>query len=145
MALDKTPEWRALSKNHLEGRTAGFFSYGDGGGDEIGPDGRPRLLQHPSYFDPAAEMKDDRRAYEPLVWQCRYGGIEVPDAREYRAVGYEPPGHHLADLKLKWREIQMSRGRAPEHSSPRVQDDEGLNRDATFHPTQSTMRSRDDR
>lgn len=191
MALEKTPEWRELSKNHLEGRTAGFFSYGDGGGDEIEADGRPRLLRHKSYFDPAAEMKDDRRAYEPLVWQCRYGGIEVPDPLwthayvgkgqpysesqaedmakdeqflaafdrwttavvehvrakgkvtpgEHRAVGYEPPGHHLADLKLKWREIQMSRGHAPDGSSPRAQDEQGLNRDATFHPKHSTNKT----
>jgi len=187
MALDKTPEWKKLTRNHLEGRTAAFFSYGDGGGDEIGADGRPRLLRHPAYFDPAEEMKDDRDAYKPLVWQCRYGGIEVPDALwshayvgegkpysemqtedavrdtsflaafdgwatqfvahveakglvkpgEYRAVGYKAPGHRFADLKLKWRELQMSRGRAPEGSSPREQEEQGLNRDATFHPKRS--------
>lgn len=187
MALDKTAEWRAISKNHLEGRTAAFFSYGDGGGDELDADGRPRLLRHPAYFDPTAEMKDDRRAYEPLVWQCRYGGIEVPDALwtheyfgegkpyseaqaedlagdaaflaafdgwtsaitehvrnkgkveagEYRAAGYRAPSHHLADLKLKWRQVRMSLGHAPEGSSPQIQDDQGLNRDATFRPKRS--------
>ena len=78
-ALDKTDEWKQISRNHLEGRTAAFFSYGDGGGDEIGEDGRPKLLLHKEYFDPDKEMTDDRRCYAPLVWQCRYGGIEVPD------------------------------------------------------------------
>src|SRR4029079_9592166 len=37
--------------------------------------------RHPQYFDPAAEPFDDgREAYAPLVWQCRYSGIEVRDA-----------------------------------------------------------------
>ena len=81
MALEKSPEWQALTKNHLEGRTAGFFSYGDGGGDELDPDGRPRILRHPAWFDPEHEpFEDMRQTYAPLVWQCRYGGVEVPDA-----------------------------------------------------------------
>src|SRR4051794_22784505 len=80
-ALEHSPEWEQLSRNHLGGRTAGFYVYGDGGGDELGPDGRPRLLRRPGYFDPDREpFADDRDAYAPLVWQCRYSGIEVPDA-----------------------------------------------------------------
>lgn len=80
MALEHTPEFEALSVNHLEGRTAAFFCYGDGGGDEMDEAGRPQLLRHPDYFDPAHEpFTDMRQAYAPLVWQCRYGGIEVPD------------------------------------------------------------------
>ncbi|MBI2921428.1 MAG: NAD(P)H-dependent oxidoreductase [Planctomycetes bacterium] len=79
-ALEHRSEWRELSVNHLEGRTAGFFCYGDGGGDEIGPDGRPRALIHKAWFDPAREpFRDMRDTYAPLVWQCRYGGVEVPD------------------------------------------------------------------
>jgi multimeric flavodoxin WrbA len=82
MALEHTPEWEALSLNHLEGRTAGFFCYGDGGGDELDPQGRPKLLKHAHehYFDPKKEpFENERDTYAPLVWQCRYGGIEVPD------------------------------------------------------------------
>lgn len=79
-ALEHSPRWRELSVNHLEGRTAGFFCYGDGGGDEIGADGRPVLLRHKSWFDPAREpFRDMRDSCAPLVWQCRYAGIEVPD------------------------------------------------------------------
>ena len=81
MRLERSPEWAAMSVNHLEGRTAGFFCYGDGGGDELDAEGRPKVLRHKAYFDPAAEPFDDMRdAYAPLVWQCRYGGVEVPDA-----------------------------------------------------------------
>lgn len=42
--------------------------------------GRPQLLKHKQYFDPDQEpYENERDAYAPLVWQCRYGGIEVPD------------------------------------------------------------------
>ncbi len=90
--LEHAPEWQELSRNHLEGRTAAFFCYGDGGGDELDATGRPRLLRHPGYFDPNQEpFEDDRDAYAPLVWQCRYSGIEVPD--------------HL------WRYVEFGRGK----------------------------------
>ena len=78
--LEQSPEWNALTLNHLEGRTAGFFSHGDEGGDEIDVSGRPKILRHPVYFDPDSEpFENQRDAYAPLVWQCRYSGIEVPD------------------------------------------------------------------
>ena len=80
MKLDHSAEWEELNLNHLEGRTAGFFCYGDGGGDELDATGRPKLLRHPDYFDPDEEPANDRDLYAPLVWQCRYGGIEVPSS-----------------------------------------------------------------
>lgn len=79
MQLEHSPEWDELSRNHLEGRTAGFFCYGDGGADELDAAGRPKGLRDKHYFDPDAEPSDSRDAYAPLVWQCRYSGIEVPD------------------------------------------------------------------
>ena len=80
MRLEHTEQWKEMSRNHLEGRTAAFFCYGDQGGDELDASGRPQLLQHKQYFDPAAEpFNNERDAYAPLVWQCRYGGVEVPD------------------------------------------------------------------
>jgi hypothetical protein len=185
MELEHAPEWEGLSRNHLEGRTAAFFCYGDGGGDELDEDGRPKGLRHPEWFDPVQEpFEDMRQTYAPLVWQCRYSGIEVPDRlwryvqfgdgkkysdnqaedllREkdvlrrfdqwtdafaaivekkgkvepgtYRAYGYKAPGHRVADLKLKWREVRMGLGRAPAGSSPAIQEELGLNRDATLSP-----------
>lgn len=82
MALEKLPVWKELSVNHLEGRTAGFFCHGDEGGDEMDENNVPKIIEphHKHYFDGAAEpFKDMRQAYAPLVWQCRYGGIEVPE------------------------------------------------------------------
>lgn len=188
MRLETSPEWPALRMNHLEGRTAAFFCYGDSGGDELDAAGRPKILRHPEYFDPSQEpFENDRQAYAPLVWQCRYGGIEVPDdlwsyeafgvgepysrnqaedllrrprvlervdawtdrlvevvkrkgrvpPGQYRAYGYEPPSHRLADMKLKWRSLRMSGGVPSAGSSPARQQDAGLNRDATFSPDRS--------
>jgi hypothetical protein len=181
--LEHSAEWETLSQNHLEGRSAAFFCYGDGGGDELTESGRPKLLRHRSYFDPDQEPFDAmRNTYAPLVWQCRYSGIEVPDALwryaefgrgkkysdnqaehlagepellrgfdawsdafashvarkgkvppgRYRAYGYRPPSHLGADLKTKWRGLRMALGRPVPGTSPAIQQDLGLNRDATL-------------
>ena len=188
MELERTPEWHELSVNHLEGRTAGFFNYGDEGANELDASGRPGKLRHKEWFDPAREPFENLRdAYAPLVWQCRYSGIEVPDALwtyctsgkdrpysenqaedmigeagfmrsfddwtdafaahvgakgkveagKWRAFGYEAPGHRWADVKLAWRSLRMRAGRAPEGSSPREQEDLGLNEDAVFRTGKS--------
>lgn len=48
MELEKSSLWKDISVNHLEGRMAAFFFYGDGGGDEMDADGRPKLLRNKS-------------------------------------------------------------------------------------------------
>ncbi len=79
IAFEKSEQWKELMINHLEGRTAGLFCYDDQGGDEMDNNNVPKILRHKNYFDGAAEpFEDMRQAYAPLVWQCRYGGIEVP-------------------------------------------------------------------
>ncbi len=81
MALEHSAEWKELRQNHLEGRSAGFFCYGDGGGDELDDSGRPIILRHKEWFDTEKEpFEEMRQAYAPLIWQCRYAGIEVPDS-----------------------------------------------------------------
>jgi len=81
-ALERSPLWREISRNHLSGRTAAFFCYGDDGADEEDGQGRPKFLEHPQWFDASQHPmrgKDERLAYQGLVWQCRYSDIEVPD------------------------------------------------------------------
>jgi hypothetical protein len=78
--LEKSEIWNELSQNHLEGRTAAFFCYGDAGADEVDASGYPKLLKNKQYFNPADEpFENERNSYAPLVWQCRFSGIEVPD------------------------------------------------------------------
>ena len=62
---------------------------------------------------------------------------ETIGAGTYRAFGYKAPKHGVDDLKLKWREIRIGLHHAPEGSSPAIQDDLGLNRDATLQPKKS--------
>jgi len=184
LELERSPAWSALSQNHLEGRSAGFFCYGDAGGDEIDASGRPKALRHAEYFTPADEpFEDMRAAYATLVWQCRYSGIEVPDALwryaefgrgktysaaqaehmadapeflgafdawidsfashvaakgtvtpgEYRAVGYEPPSHVVADIMTKYRGVRMALGAPIAGTSPAIQQAQDLNRDASIN------------
>ena len=188
MALERSSEWETLHRNHLEGRTAAFFCYGDGGGDELDGSGRPHALQHRDYFDPGEEpFESERDAYAPLVWQCRYSGIEVPDPLwryvefgrgktygenqaedmvreadvmrmfddwtdtfagfvrdkgkvhpgEFRAYGYHPPAHRMADVKLKWRELRIGIGMPPAESSPAKQQALKLMDDRTLAPKKS--------
>jgi len=186
--LEHSEQWEELSQNHLEGRTAAFYCYGDGGGDELDETGRPKILRHKNYFDPEQEpFEDNRDTYAPLVWQCRYGGVEVPDGLwrykefgrgkkysdnqaehlatetdvyadfdawtdaftefvgakgkvepgEYRAYGYEAPGHLTKDLKAKYREIKTGLGYPPAGTSPAKQEELGLNQDLTLTPKKS--------
>ncbi len=81
-ALERSPLWRQISRNHLSGRTAAFFCYGDDGADEEDGKGRPKHLEHPEWFDARHHPmrgKEERDAYLGPVWQCRYSDIEVPD------------------------------------------------------------------
>ncbi len=56
---------------------------------------------------------------------------------KYRAYGYKAPGHKWADVKLKWREIRLGLGTAPEDSSPAQQEELELNQDLTLRPKKS--------
>lgn len=74
-AAARSGRFDSYLRNHLAGRIAGFFIYGDAGADD--------------YVDVPAPMSyrqavRDREpgpicAIRPLVWQCRYSGIVVPD------------------------------------------------------------------
>lgn len=184
IALEHTEEWTTMSMNHLEGRTAAFFCFGDDGGDELDESGRPNILKHIEYFNPDEEpFENERDAYAPLVWQCRYGGVEVPDhlwkyeligkgkkysdmqaedmvnesnfmmgfdkwttdfasyvsskgkvqPNKYRAYGFKAPGHFWANIEDGIAYFKMMVGRSPKGSSPRIQEDLGLNEDTGWH------------
>lgn len=67
-----------MMTNHLEGKFGAFFIHGDGGADEL--HGRypvPKSLQlHP---DEVEWPNEPRMAIEPIVRECRYMGINVPE------------------------------------------------------------------
>ena len=103
-ALQKSKKWKELSKNHLEGRTIAFFIYGDYGADEIAKDGRPKILEHKEYFNPKEEVKysTPKFAYTPIIWQCRYSGIEAPEHLIKEVIfgsGKAPSDNQIKELK----------------------------------------------
>jgi hypothetical protein len=115
-ALERSSQWRELSKNHFEGRSAAFFCYGDRGGPDLDATGRPKILMHKEWFDPKEEPYDkERNAYQGLVWQCRYSGDEVPDALwSYAEIGSENCTRTRKRTALKtsrqrWRHLTSGR------------------------------------
>jgi len=65
-ALERSPLWQQISKNHLSGRTAASFCYGDDGANEEDGHGKPKKLDHPEWFDAARQPqrgRDERDAY----------------------------------------------------------------------------------
>ncbi len=91
-ALEKGGNHDHLLKNHLQGKFAAFFIHGDDGGTdyrekcEVTTD-KPSFPK--SYTLPVMKSRDEHgfegitnsaeQAVMPLVWQCRYSGIFVPD------------------------------------------------------------------
>ena len=61
-----------LLRNHLAGKLGCFVVHGD-----LGANDYQRAPPPPTY--PYDEPEDPRLAVMPLVWQCRYSGINVPD------------------------------------------------------------------
>ena len=62
------------------------FVMATAGGDELDDAGRPKLRRTRTTSIPKEPFETIATAYAPLVWQCRYGGIEVPDVL-WRYVG----------------------------------------------------------
>jgi multimeric flavodoxin WrbA len=62
-------EYKHLLKNHLEGKFAAFYAHGDDGANDY--DGNQP--------DTGDKMWDVKNSVMPLVYQCRYSGINAPD------------------------------------------------------------------
>jgi multimeric flavodoxin WrbA len=67
--LELSGEYKGLLKNHLAGKTAAFYIHGDDGADD--------------YSGKSLDVGDSewspRHSIMPLVYQCRYSGIDCPD------------------------------------------------------------------
>ena len=64
-------EYNHLLKNHLEGKVAGFYIHGDDGANDYEDKEMPESYKRESFTPKQAIM--------PIVNQCRYSGINVPD------------------------------------------------------------------
>lgn len=71
--LLKSGEYDHLLKNHLEGKIGSFFLHGDDGSNELESTNMERDNEEKNY------AKKIKSFIMPIVMQCRYSGIEVPD------------------------------------------------------------------
>lgn len=83
--LEKTGQYNAMLKNHLEGKRAGFFAHGNEGGSDYLQFAMNKKKMLPVIPDSLAEYEsnhgkeDVSRLLDPLVRQCVYSGIHVDD------------------------------------------------------------------
>lgn len=73
--FSETEEFRNMAKNHLEGKVAAFFIHGDDGADDYVDRKIPKSYKQ---YDQGI-WEEPKSAIMPLVWQCRYMGIDVPE------------------------------------------------------------------
>jgi len=75
IAAEQSGKYRDLLKNHYEGKVAAFFIHGDDGADDYVNRKIPLSMvdcKQNSYINP-------KEAIMPIVNQCRYSGIFVPE------------------------------------------------------------------
>jgi len=71
--LEKNGKFNYLKKNHLEGKVAAFFAHGNGGADDY------KNTKYPLSMADTNHEITDKQSVMPIVLQCRYSGIFVPD------------------------------------------------------------------
>lgn len=79
--LEKSGEHKDLLSNHFEGKVAAFISQGDDGANDYKEFGGDKPLPDSFSYKVGSydQINDPREALMPIVWQCRYSGIFVPD------------------------------------------------------------------
>jgi len=73
--LSETKDFKKLAKNHLEGKVAAFYIHGDNGADDYKGLDIPESMSKYNI----GKLNEPKSAIMPIVWQCRYMGIDVPD------------------------------------------------------------------
>lgn len=82
---EKSGKYNEMLKNHLEGKVAGFFAHGnDGGADYLEFAKKktktlPVMPQSMIEYERNHGKEDIKKILDPLVRQCVYSGIIVPD------------------------------------------------------------------
>lgn len=72
--FSETEEYKKMVKNHLEGKIGAFYVHGDNGANDYKGRKFPKSMNHD-----IGDFNDPKYAILPIVWQCRYMGIDVPD------------------------------------------------------------------
>jgi multimeric flavodoxin WrbA len=75
IAAEQSGKYRDLLKNHYEGKVGAFFIHGDGGADDYVGRRMPLAMAD---FKPQ-DYINPKESIMPIVNQCRYSGIFVPE------------------------------------------------------------------
>lgn len=73
--FSQTEEFKKLAKNHLEGKVAAFYIHGDDGADDYKDIDVPESMLKYNI----GRFNEPKNAIMPIVWQCRYMGIDSPE------------------------------------------------------------------
>lgn len=73
--FSQTEEFKKMAKNHLEGKVAAFYIHGDNGADDYKGLDIPESMAKYNI----GKFNEPKNAILPIVWQCRYMGIDSPD------------------------------------------------------------------
>lgn len=73
--FSETEEYKRMVKNHYEGKVGAFYIHGDDGADDY----KKRKLPESMTRYNIGKFNEPINAILPIVWQCRYMGIDVPD------------------------------------------------------------------
>jgi multimeric flavodoxin WrbA len=83
--LEKSGKYNDVLVNHLEGKFAGFFAHGNDGGSDYKEFAKntnnllPVLPESIVKYEKTHGKEDISKLLDPLVRQCVYSGIHVPD------------------------------------------------------------------
>lgn len=83
--IERSGRHNELLKNHLEGKVAGFFAHGNEGGSDYMEFAKKKIKSLPVMpqslveYEGAHGKEDVSKLLDPLVRQCVYSGIRVPD------------------------------------------------------------------
>jgi multimeric flavodoxin WrbA len=84
-SIEKSEKHNKMLKNQLEGKVAGFFAQGNAGGsdyrefDKNKSKSLPIIPQSMIEYEKTHGKEDVEKLLDPLVRQCVYSGIKVPD------------------------------------------------------------------
>ena len=82
---EKSGKYTSLLKNHLEGKVAGFFAQGNDGGADYKEFAQKKIKSLPVIpqsmieYEKTHGKEDVSKLLDPLVRQCVYSGIRVPE------------------------------------------------------------------
>lgn len=112
---EKSGKYNGMLKNHLEGKVAGFFAQGNEGGSDYREFAKnktkllPVIPQSMIEYEKTHGKEDVSKLLDPLVRQCVYSGIRVPDdCIKVETYGFGVSYSEVNDLFEKEEKLYLS-------------------------------------